>query len=107
MEILGRLSGEVTVFQPLTIVEVSMGGVQVETDFPLTAHTVHDFRISLGAHTLVIKGRVTHCRLADVDHERVIYRTGVEILDPSPHVREAFEAYIDELKGTSTGPSVS
>ena len=35
VEILGELRGEVMVFQPMTITEISGGGAQIETPFPL------------------------------------------------------------------------
>lgn len=104
IEILGPLGGEVTVFQPVKIAEISLGGVQVETDFPMQLESLHDFRLSLGDITVVVKGRVTHCRIADVDHERVTYKTGVELVAPSDHVREAIGSYIERLKG-SRGPA--
>lgn len=100
IEILGPLGGEVTVFQPVKIAEISVGGVQVETDFPMQLDSLHDFRLSLGDMTVVAKGRVTHCRIADVEHERVTYKTGVELVDPSDHVRSAITGYIERLKGT-------
>jgi hypothetical protein len=98
VEILGRMGGAVTVFQPLTVVEVSIGGIQVETDFPLTVDSVHDFRLTLGERTVNVRGRVTHCRLADVDHERVLYRNGVEVLEMNDALRQTFETYVDSLR---------
>ncbi len=37
LEILGELLGEVMVFQPMSIKEISNGGAQVETGFPLSS----------------------------------------------------------------------
>ncbi|MFN8060583.1 MAG: PilZ domain-containing protein [Vicinamibacterales bacterium] len=107
VEILGQLAGEVTVFQPLTITEVSSGGVQVETEFPLHIDSIHDFRLTLGDITVVVKGRVTHCRIADIEHERVLYRTGVEVIDPTDHVRQTLQEYIEHVKNFRSGPSSS
>ena len=62
IEILGELHGEVMVFEPMAIREISRGGMQIETAFPLQPDSLHDFRLSLGDRSVVIKGRIVHCR---------------------------------------------
>ena len=74
LEILGDLDGEVMVFQPMAIKEVSQGGAQIETGFPLQLDSLHDFRLTLVDRSVVIKGRVVHCSISDVDQEVVLYR---------------------------------
>src|SRR6266508_2733827 len=81
IRILGELRGEVTIFQPIAIKEISRGGAQVETSFPLQVDSLHDFRLSLGDRSVVVKGRVAHCRISDVDQELVVYRSGVEFIE--------------------------
>ena len=69
IEILGELHGEVMVFQPMAIKEISRGGAQVETGFPLQLDSLHDFRLTLGDRSVVVKGRVVHCSISDVEQE--------------------------------------
>jgi len=76
IEILGELHGEVMVFEPMAIREISRGGMQIETAFPLQLDSLHDFRLSLGERSVVIKGRIVHCSISDVDQEVVVYRSG-------------------------------
>ena len=83
LEILGELHGEVMVFQPMAIKEISRGGAQVETGFPLQLDSLHDFRLTLGDRSVVVKGRVVHCSISDVDQELVLYRSGIEFVEPS------------------------
>lgn len=99
IEILGHLGGEVRTFQPLAIAEVSLGGVQVETEFPLQIDSLHHFRLTLGDVSVVVEGRITHCRINDVGHERVVYRAGVELINPSEHVQNALQHCIQRVKG--------
>src|SRR4029078_11371008 len=80
IQILGELSGEVMVFQPIAIKEISRGGAQVETLFPLHLDSLHDFRLSLGDRLIVVKGRVAHCAISDVDQEVVRYLSGIEFI---------------------------
>src|SRR6188474_3651284 len=86
IEILGELRGEVMVFQPMAIKEMSRGGAQVETTFPLQLDSLHDFRLTLGERSVVVKARVAHCSISDVDQETVLYRTGIEFTEPTERV---------------------
>src|SRR3954449_10303668 len=86
LQIPGDLRGEVTVFQPMAIKEISRGGAQIETGFPLQLDSLHDFRLSLGDRFIVVKGRVAHCSISDVDQELVLYRAGIEFIEPAERV---------------------
>src|SRR5947207_9869036 len=86
IQILGELKGEVIVFQPMAIKEISRGGAQVETGFPLQLDSLHDFRLTLGDQSVVVKGRVVHCTITDVEQEQVLYRSGVEFIEPPVRV---------------------
>src|SRR5882672_3315581 len=86
LEILGELHGEVMVFQPMAIKEISRGGAQIETGFPLQLDSLHDFRLTLGDRSVVVKGRVVHCSITDVEEGLVLYRSGLEFIEPSDGV---------------------
>ena len=98
VEILGELHGEVMVFQPLSIKEISHGGCLVETSFQLHINSLHDIRLTLGDQSVVLKGRVAHCRISDVDQEVVHYRSGVEFIEPSERIREVIVHFIGAIK---------
>jgi hypothetical protein len=96
--ILGDLQGEVMVFQPMSVKEVSRGGALVETAFPLVLDSLHDFRLALGDRAVILKGRVVHCSISDVEHEAVFYRSGVEFIQPSDRVFNVITDFIDSIK---------
>jgi hypothetical protein len=98
ISILGELHGEVMVFQPTTIKEISRGGAQVETVFPLHVDSLHEFRLSLGDRSVVVKGRIAHCSILDVDQEVVTYRSGIEFVELSDRVFEVIADFIDAIK---------
>src|SRR5947208_3748167 len=98
IEILGELHGEVMVFQPTVIKEVSHGGAQVETSFPLHLDSLHDFRLTLGERSIVIKGRVAHCSISDVEQEGVVYRSGIQFIEPSERVFAVIADFIESIK---------
>ena len=55
--------------------------MQVETGFPLQLDSLHDFRLTLGDRSVVVKGRIAHSRISDVDQDIITYRSGVEFIE--------------------------
>jgi hypothetical protein len=98
IQILGELHGEVMVFQPMAIKEISRGGAQVETAFPLQLDSLHELRLTLGDRSVIVKARVAHCSISDVDQELVTYRSGVEFVEPSDRVYSVISGFIDSIK---------
>ncbi len=96
--ILGDLHGEVMVFQPMAIKEISRAGAQVETSLPLQLDSLHDFRLTLGDRSVVVKGRVVHCFISDVDQELVVYRSGVEFVEVPERVSGVIDEFITAIK---------
>jgi hypothetical protein len=100
---LGELHGEVMVFQPMVVRDVSRGGVTVETRFPLQINSLHDIRLALDGKSVIVKGRVAHCHISDVDQDIVVYRTGFEFIEPSPAVLGAIVDFIETVKANRSG----
>ena len=93
----GELQGEVMVFQPMVIRELSRGGAEIETAFPLHLDSLHDFRLRLGERSVVIKGRVVHSRISDVEEAQVRYRSGIEFVEASNRFDAAITAFLDSV----------
>jgi hypothetical protein len=85
-------------FQPVAIKEISIGGADIESGFALQPNSLHDFRLSLGERSVVVKGRVVRCAISDVDQEIVLYRSGVEFVELSDRVRSAITEFVDGLR---------
>ena len=98
IQILGELHGEVMVFQPMVIKEIARGGCQVETGFPLQRESLHEFRLTLGERSVVVKGRVAHCSISDMDQEIVLYKSGIEFIEPSDHVFAVINDFITAVQ---------
>ncbi|MBM3808252.1 MAG: PilZ domain-containing protein [Acidimicrobiia bacterium] len=97
VELLGALHGEVMVFQPSAVRQISHGGMQVETSFPLQLDSLHDFRLTLGNRSVVVKGRIAHSCISEVDQIEITYRTGVEFIELSERVATAIQHFVDQL----------
>jgi len=100
---LGELYGEVMVFQPMLVRDISRGGVTVETRFPLQIDSLHDVRLTLGDRSVILKGRVVHSHISDVDQDIVVYRTGLEFVEPSSAVIGAVVEFIESVKAHRSG----
>ena len=94
---LGALSGEVTVCHPVTIVKIATGGLTIDTPFRLQLDSVHEFRLTLADRSVVVKGRVAHCHIDDIEQERVTYRSGVEFTEMPSHTLDAISGFVHAL----------
>lgn len=94
LQIAGGTAGDVWVPQPTVILELSETGMQVETAFRFPIGAVHDFRLALGEHEVVARGRVVHSRITDVDREGVTYVSGVTFVDGDADLMAAIAEYL-------------
>ena len=97
------LSGEVTVYRPLSVSDLSPLGARVETAEVLRVDSVRAFRLNLGEQTVVLKGRIAHASVRTLDDDVVVYTSGVEFLDVPPLARAAIERFLARV-GTSLTP---
>jgi hypothetical protein len=74
LTVLGDLVGEVMVLEPMLIREIGTAGATIETRFPLQLDSLHDLRLLLGDRPVIVKGRVVHSHITDVDQDVVTYR---------------------------------
>jgi PilZ domain len=98
VSILGELRGEIMVFEPMAIKEISRGGAQVETRISLQLNSLHELRLTLGDRSVVVKGRVVHCRISDVDQDVVMYRSGMEFVEMSERVEAVILDFLDAIR---------
>jgi hypothetical protein len=96
--ILGELQGEMMVFQPMQVKDISVRGATVETRYPLHLNSLHDIRLIVGSKSVILKGRVVHSRISDVDQDIVTYRTGLEFLEVPDRIAVAIGEFLDSLK---------
>jgi hypothetical protein len=91
----GEVRGEVTVFQPMTILDLSDRGAQIETTFALLLDSLHDFRLTLGERSVIVKGRIVRCQIGDIVDGLPRYRTGLEFIQPPEHALVTIRAFVD------------
>jgi PilZ domain-containing protein len=94
----GQLHGEIMLFQSMVVREISRGGAQIETTSPLKVDSLHELRVVFGEQSAVLKGRVAHCRIVEVDQDLMTYRSGIEFVDPPEHVQALIVQFIDDIR---------
>ena len=95
---LGQLVGEVMVFEPMAVTQLSVKGLAVETRVPLHLNSLHDMRLTLRSQPVIVKARVVHCHISDVDQEIVHYRSGLEFIEPSDRIRGVIVEFIEAIR---------
>jgi hypothetical protein len=89
-----ELTGEVTVYRPLSVSDLSPEGARVETSDALRVGSTRTFRLNLGDQTVLLKGRIAHAEVRTLDTRQVVYTSGVEFVDVSPVARAGIEDYL-------------
>ena len=101
----GQVTGAVTVFQPMTILNISVKGMLMESEVALHNDSLHDFRLSLDGRSVVVKGRVVYCKIAELrDGAGVLYQCGVEYVELPPHVQAAIVDFVELHKAPPPPP---
>jgi hypothetical protein len=100
----GQIKGEVTVYEPMAILDLSDRGALVETTFALHVDSLHEFRLSLGERSVIVKGRIVHCQIGELQEGTVLYRSGIEFVEPSDHAMAAIHAFVEAQKFAATAP---
>jgi hypothetical protein len=94
VDVPGQVTGAVTVFQPMTILNISVKGMLMESAAALHNDSLHDFRLSLDGRSVVLKGQVVYCTIGELREGAVLYRCGVEFVEPPPHVQAAVADFV-------------
>ncbi len=83
IELLGRLHGHsVSLDLPVKVVQISLGGMAIETSLPFPVGAVHAFRLTLGDDsTTELVGRVMHCRDTAPAGTEPVYVTGIQFVE--------------------------
>jgi hypothetical protein len=93
----GEVRGEVMAFQPMAILDISLTGAQIQTSFPLHVGSLHDFRLSLGERSVVVKGRIAYCQISLLTDVAAAYRSGVEFVAVSEHAGSAIADFVSAV----------
>jgi PilZ domain-containing protein len=83
VELVGQVHGHaMSLDVPVTVRELSLGGMAIETPFSFPVGAVHQFKLMLGdgAHVL-LNGQARHCRALTTPNASSKFVTGFEFVD--------------------------
>lgn len=83
IELLGRLHGHsVSLDLPVRVVQISLGGMAIETAVPFPAGAMHIFRLTLGdGSSTELTGKVMHSRNTAPAGSTPVFTTGVQFVE--------------------------
>ena len=98
MEMLGRVHGQaVSLDVPLTVREISLGGMSVEAPVPFPIDAIHEFRLTLGdGSTVLLRARVVYCKPARAAHGPS-YVCGMHFVDDEPVTGQSVTDFIERI----------
>lgn len=98
MEMLGRVHGQaVSLDVPLTVREISLGGMSVEAPVPFPIDAIHEFRLTLGdGSTVLLRARVVYCRPAK-GSDAPVYVCGMHFVDDEPVTGQSVSDFIERI----------
>jgi hypothetical protein len=99
IDLLGRLNGHlVTLQRDVTVREMSLGGLSIETPFEFPIGAVHVFRLTLGdGFSIELSGRVMHTHPDPVPVDRERHITGFRFLDEPPSIQPLISEFITRI----------
>ncbi len=84
LQLLGQLHGQLVALDvPITVTEISLGGLRMETGIEFPVGATHEFALTLGDESVVrVRGRVMHSgRVASGPDHAPRFIIGVQFVD--------------------------
>lgn len=83
VQLLSRLHGHtVSLDLPVRVVQISLGGMAIETAVPFPVGAVHVFNLTMGDDSVTeLTGRVMHCRNTAADSATPLFTTGIQFVE--------------------------
>jgi hypothetical protein len=99
IQILGRLHGYlVSLDLPVTVTEISLGGMSLDTTVDFPVGVVHEFRLTFAEDsTVLVRGRIVHCRRGAVLDGVARYVTGIQFIDLTARDTDAIRGLVDRM----------
>ena len=93
-----RLQARVHSGESARVLDISPHGALVETEVALRPGAVCDVALAFEASGLHVRGMIRRCRAApNAQGNRLVFRSGMEFLTPTPAQRQPLEELVAEL----------
>jgi hypothetical protein len=96
----GQLPGQLALDMETDVLQMSVGGMLVETPMPLALGSRHQFTVGIGDDEIELSGTVRNCQPHPPSGQPKKYRVGVEFCDLSSDQQKALESFVNtRLRG--------
>jgi len=92
MEVVGVLRATLVLDQVAPVVNISTGGMLIESPDPLPLLSTQPIRVMLEGETIAVQSRVRHIKEAKID-DTTYYQIGLEFVSPSTSLVHAIEQH--------------
>lgn len=95
VDLLAELQGHVvTLDESIVVTQVSQGGLTIETTAPLSPKLTHEFRVTCGTRTSLVRARVAHSHV-QMHGDNVSYQSGLVFVEPSHEAVEILQEILE------------
>jgi PilZ domain len=98
IDLFASLQGEVTVTQPIKIIDIGSGGMRIVTSFALNLNWQYAFRLMIGDRSVVAVGRVVHTEASGPDQAGRLFLAGIEFIEVSASSQAIINDFIKLMR---------
>jgi hypothetical protein len=98
IDLFASLHGEVTVTQPVEIREISARGMRVATRIALNRTADHEFRLTIGDRSAVVRGHVVHTSPSQNDEGVTVYLSGIKFLEVTEASQSLINGFLEFMR---------
>ena len=95
----GQLPGQLALDLETDVLQMSGGGMMVETPMPLAIGSKHQFTVGIEKEEMELSGVVRNCQPHPPSGPPKVYRVGLEFCDLSEHQQENLVAFVNKKLG--------
>lgn len=95
----GQLPGQLTLDLETDVVQMSAGGMMVETSMPLEIGSKHQFTVGIDNEEMELDGIVRNCQPYPLTEQPKAYRIGVEFCDLNELQQENLVNFVNKKLG--------
>ncbi len=92
----GCLPSQLTLDLETDVIQISVGGMMVETPIPLEIESKHQFTVGINKEDMELCGIVRNCQPYPPSGQPEVYRIGVEFCDLDEHQKNSLAGFVDK-----------
>ena len=96
VDVEGSLPSQLTLDLETDVLQVSVGGMMVESPIPLEIGSKHQFTVGIDKQDMELCGTVRNCQAYPPSGHPEVYRVGIEFCDLDEHQKSNLEDFVNK-----------